>query len=359
MAWGWLTIALVAGGWLSSWPSAAYSQTQAPSQHCAYDDSTSTFHFSPDRKMTLIFGLHGIPSYIDKYVRGGNPQDVKRVRELIKGHEESLPAMLGVFESSLKQFRNNPPNWISYENNQQELDRIGGFNGLMQFLKSEDLRMQKLGLSQEERKSYLIIMTDPVIAAQYWMRNKEGKSDTPPPVLYGFDNARTVGQTEAKDEMRRVIREYHAMVQELDDPKYDVPEWFIKSYWSKSMTTLLYDKPQDAVTHLRTLINDPRFKKIPSLTRNKLISLRDYLANHAPSLQKTIDEDAVEFARRDREIARDLFNTHNGSQGTGLAHIGAAHKPGVVERLQATCRNLGGTSPAKPADTRQRSPTVK
>lgn len=259
------------------------------------------------------------------------------------------------FESSLKQFRDDPPSWISYENSQKDIDSVGGLQGLMDFLKSEDLRMQKLGLSLAERKSYLMIMTDPVLAAQYWTRHKEGKTDLARPALYGFDNARTSGQSDAIKASRKFIADYKAKVAELDDPKYDVPEWFIKSYWSKNITALLYTNPSNAIARLRELVADPRLKQIPEATRNKLLALRDFAANHAPMLQKTLDEEAREFARRDREIARDLLQTHNSSQGTGLAHVGSAHKPGVLERLQTTCQSLGSASPARPADTRSRS----
>ena len=308
--------------------------------------------------MTLIFGWHGSPSLIDNYIRGGDPTDPKRVRELISAHE-NLPSMHKVFNESLKQFRRNSPSWISYENSQKDIDGVGGFDGLMAFLKSEDLRMQKLGLTQEERKSYLMIMTDPVLAAQYWLRNKEGKTESASPTLYGFDNARTAGQTEAKAESRKIRAAYGAQVAELDDPKYDVPEWFIRDYWSKDITNLLSTRPNQSVTRFRELIGDSRFKQIPETTRNKLLALRDFAASNAPFLQKTIDEESVEFARRDREIAHDIFNTHNGSEGDGLAHVGSAHKAGVLERLRATCMSLSSSAPARPSDAQPRRRTVK
>lgn len=151
MVWGWLVLTLVSTSWL-------HAQPAASSRKCTYDDATSTFHFSPEKKMKLIFGVHGVPSFIDTYIRGGDPRDVKRVRELIAGHKEILPSMHRVFDSSLKQFRQDPPTWISYENSQKDIDGVGGFQGLMKFLSSEDVRMQKLGLSPEERKSYQALL---------------------------------------------------------------------------------------------------------------------------------------------------------------------------------------------------------
>lgn len=352
MAWGWLVLTLVSTSWL-------HAQPAASSRKCTYDDATSTFHFSPGKKMRLIFGVHGVPSFIDTYIRGGDPRDVKRVRELIAGHKEILPSMHRVFDSSLKQFRQDPPTWISYENSQKDIDGVGGFQGLMKFLSSEDVRMQKLGLSPEERKSYLMIMTDPVLAAQYWLRNKEGKTELPAPALHGFDNARTAGQTEAKAESRKILTTYRAKISELDDEKYDVPEWFIKDYYARKISMLLYDSPNESVKQFRELVADPRFKQITEPTRSQLLSLRDFAANNAPSLQRTLDEDAIEFARRDREIARDLFSTHVASHGAGFAHVGAAHKAGVLESLKATCLNPGAPGSVSPAASGARSPTVK
>lgn len=337
-------------------PAPGISQTAQQPAPCSFDEATSTFHISPENRpansMVLRFGTHGSPQLKSEYIRGGDPQDPKRIRALIANHGEGVPAMRATFNESLKRFRTYSPRWLSYENSQKDIDAIGGFNGLMEFLKGEDRRLEKLGLKAEERKSYLSIMSDPVIAALYWSRYKEGRAGDQVPTLFGFDNARTDGLSEKKEMVHKIFVEYDDRRAALNDPKHGIPAWFYEEYKARNISYYYGYEPDRSVNQLRELIKDPRFNSIPLQGRNAIFSIRDFMTTHLEKVRDVLKAEEEEFAKRDREIARDLFETEMSTAGTGIAHIGALHKDGVLSHLSTICLQRSGSGPL------QSSPTV-
>lgn len=314
----------------------------AEAQTCAYDSKTQEFQFEPGKKIGLIFGVHGTPGYISEYVGSGNAHLASEVRKLLGKHSDTLKEMNATFDRTLSVLSKKKVEWIGFENSQEGIDSLGGFKGLMEFLRNEDLRMQKLGLNEKERRDYLIIMTDPIVAAQYWLRFKKpgqklGDTSTAPATA-GFDNHRDNGLDELKKKLMAIFVKYDDLREELNQKDLAMPSWVIDELNTFKIGATFSQEPSKAADFLRKVLADPRAGTLNLAQKRKIEGLRDFIASNADFVRTTVLREDAEFAKRDQGIAQDISQLST-LHGYGLAHIGGRHKEGVIAHLTHLCRN--------------------
>lgn len=316
----------------------------AEAQTCAYDSKTQEFQFEPGKKIGLIFGVHGSPGYISEYVSGGNAHLASEVRKLLAKHSHSIGEMNATFDRTLSALSKKKVEWIGFENSQEGIESLGGFKGLMDFLRKEDLRMQKLGLNEKERRDYLIVMTDPIVAAQYYFRFKKpgqqrGKRSVAPATV-GFDNHRDSGLDELKKKLMVIFVNYDDLREELNQKDLAMPSWVLDELNTFRISATFSQEPHKAADFLRKLLADPRSKTLSLQQKRKIEGLRDFIASNADFVRTTVLREDAEFAKRDQGIAQDISQLSTLHE-YGLAHIGARHKEGVIAHLIHLCRNPG------------------
>jgi len=310
-------------------------------QTCLYDQKTQEFHFNQNLKIGLTFGRHGNPNFTREYSSSGKAHLASEIRSLIEKHSETLPEMNSTFDRTLLLLSKQNVSWIGYEASQADIDSTGGLNGIMTFLRNEDLRLQRLGFKETERRDYMMIMIDPIVAAQYWHRHKRGKSEpggpaATGPVVIGFDNQRDDEMTALSKKVYDILVKYDDLRGALDEAKLGVPSWILGEFNEFKLGRNLMNSPHKAVDFVRKTLSDPRASGLNTAQRKRIESLRDHMAANADFLQQTLVRGEKEFAKRDQGIAEDLSKSAI-LRGFGIAHIGKDHEPGVIAKLIKLC----------------------
>lgn len=320
----------------------ALSGSFAKAQTCTYDAKNKVFHFEPGKKIVLFFGPHGSPTAINEYVSSGNAHLASEVRKLLAKHSHSIGEMNMTFDRTLSIISKQKTSWIGFENSQESIDSLGGFKGLMDFLRNEDLRMHKLGLTEKERRDYLIIMTDPIVAAQYWFRFKKsgslpnGNAETPATI--GFDNRRDPTLDELSKKVMFIFVKYDEMRGKLNQPDVAMPAWVLEEFNTFKLGAIFSRDPHKAADFLRNVLADSRSATLGRQQKQKIEALRDFISSNADFIRATVLREDAEFAKRDQGIANDLSQLAT-LHGYGLVHIGGNHKEGVVTHLTQICQS--------------------
>lgn len=203
----------------------------------------------------------------------------------------------------------------------------------------------KLGMTESERRDYIIIMTDPIVAANYWNQRKNGQSPGPAPQTVGLDNNRDEGLDELKVKLMAIFVRYDELREGLNDANLKMPGWVTAEFNQFKLGKHVSTEPHKAADFVRRVLADPRAMELTSLQKGKLIELRDFLAQNSDFIKSTVGREDAEFAKRDRGMADEISKLVS-ANGLGLAYMGGSHESGVVARLTEICRRGSSTKPA-------------